>query len=275
MNALTEFRNDIFKATFLAILTVSLLTAATHILSTQIAVKVPKLGWTLDMYTEKGGVGPNIVSNFFLSSEEITLVANVSGISEAPSAEAQVNFTIRGPPNAYQNITIVKTVKTNSSGIATATVPIPYNAEHPETVIGIWSASATVETTEGPITDTLAFEVKPPPKPSVDVYTDRGGEGPNTPSLPYNPGNKVYLYAEVSNGTAPIGNQAVAFAAYGPKNELVFITALRTNSSGIATTNFRIFSQSEISLGTWQVIVTVKIDDQVFFDALVFECVSA
>lgn len=275
MNALTELRNDIFKATILAVLTASLLSASTYVLSTQIAVELPKPGQTLDVYTEKGGVGPNVVSSFYLSSEKITLFANVSDTSKVPSAEAQVNFTIQGPPNAYQNITIVETAKTNSSGMAVATVLIPYSAEHPETAIGIWSTSATVETTEGPIIDALAFEVKPPPEPSVDVYTDRGGKGPNTPSQPYNPGNLVHLYAEVSNGTAPIGNLDVAFAAYGPTNETIpYLTVQRSNASGIAEASFRIPFEPKMSIGPWQVIVTVKIDDQVFIDALVFECIS-
>jgi hypothetical protein len=223
----------------------------------------------VDTYTEKGGYGPNTSSSFHLYSENISIFARVRDASDNPIANAEVTFDIRGPPNS--NITLTETAKTNSSGVAVVTVTIPYLIDLPETTLGIWTAVATAEIAGTQIVDSLAFEVKAPPNPFVDVYTDHNGKGLNTPSQPYDRGSAVHLYAEVSNGTGPLENHWVTFAAYGPTNQTTFVTTQPSNSSGIAATTFTI-PEAEDSLGTWRVIATVKIKNQVFMDALTFDC---
>jgi len=268
------FRKDIFKSSMSAVLTAILLGACVYLLYSQVE-RAPRILATMDAYTEKGGYGPNIVTNFYLSTENVTIFANMSDETKAPITNTNVKFEVHGPSNPYQNITLTNNATTNSSGIATITLAIPYDPEQPETVIGIWSVSATSAITEGSVIDSLAFEVKLPPTPFVDVYTDKGGKGARVPSQPYKLGDMVYLYAEVSNGTAPVGNVQVAFSAYRPTGELPYlITVQPTNASGVAETSFRTSYQPTISLGTWQVIVTVKIEDQVYIDALIFECTA-
>jgi len=261
-------KTDIFKATVLAALTAILLGAATYLLSPQIETTPVA---TIDAYTQKGGYGPGIVSNFYHYNENVSIFVNVKDATNKPLADAIVTFQIHGPPGS--NITLPPhTAKTNSSGVAIVTITAPYLIAQPKTVQGIWTAVATTEISGTQIVDALAFEVKAPPSPFVDVYTDRGGAGPNNSSRPYSPDDLVNLYAKVSNGTSPSKGSLVTFAAYGPTNETIpFLRTPLSNASGIATASFRIANRSE-SIGTWQVIATVRVNDQVLIDALTFEC---
>jgi len=263
------FKTDVFKASVLAVMTAILLGAATYVLSAQIET-APRVVATVDAYTEKGGYGPGIVSSFYLYNENFSIFANVKDATNKPVANTTVTFEIRGPLGS--NITLPSTATTNSSGVAVATVKAPYLIGQPETVLGIWTAVATTEVLGTQVVDSLAFEVKAPPSPFVDVYTDRGGNGPNAPSQSYSRDETVHLYAKVSNGTTPVKSSLVTFEAYGPTNKTIpFLAWSPSDASGIANATFRIanFPESE---GTWRVIVSTGIKDQVFVDALTFEC---
>lgn len=262
------FKRDVLKASVLAVVTAILLGAATYVLSPQIET-VPRQVGTIDAYTEKGGYGKSMISNSYLYSENVNIYANVRDTANKPLLNTTVTFEIRGPPNS--NITLPQTAKTNSSGVAVATITAQYLTDQPENALGIWTAVVTTEISGTEIVDSLAFEVKAPPSPFVDVYTDRGGNGSNTPSQPYIRNEVVKLYAKVSNGTSPAGSSLVTFAAYGPDNSTSFLTTQLSNASGIATATFRIPDRKE-SEGIWRVIVTVRIKGQVFIDALTFEC---
>jgi len=263
------FKTDLLKASVLAVATVILLGAATYVLSSRF-ITPPRPIATVDAYTEKGGYGQGIVSSFYVYNENISIFATVLDDTNNPLANTEVTFEIHGPPNS--NITLTQTTTTNSSGVAVATIPAPYTAYQPETALGMWTAVATTEVTGTQIVDSLAFEVKAPPSPFVDVYTDRGGTGQNQLSQPYNRNETVNLYAKVSNGTSPLEYHWVTFAVTGPTNETIpFWTIQPSNASGIATATFRIADRSQ-SEGIWRVIVTVRIKDKVFIDALTFEC---
>lgn len=268
---MTGLRTEVLKTSTLAVLTAILLGASAYILFAQIGTVGPRQVGTLDTYTERGGLGSNTVGSFYLYNENISIFAHMKDTSNNSVAEAQVTFVIRGPP--HSNITMVETAKTNSSGVAVINLPAPYRVDRPETIAGIWSAVATAEIAGTQITDSLAFEVEPPPSPFVDVYTDRGGNGPNTPSQPYSRNETVNLYAKVSNGTNLLEHHLVTFAVYKTTNEttIQFLTVNLSKVSGIATASFRIPPVKE-SEGTWQVIVSVNIEGQVFIDALIFEC---
>jgi len=270
----TGFKGDILKASGLAVLTVILLGAAVFLFSPQVEKTpepVPQPLATVDTYTEKGGYGPNIVSDFHLYNENVSIYASVKDASNQPIVNTTVTFEIHGPPSS--NITLTQTSQTNSSGVAVATIPAPSQIGQPETVLGIWTAVATAEIEGTTVTDSIAFEVKAPPSPFIDVYTDRGGNGSNVPSQPYSPDNKVNLYANVNNGTSPLSGTQVTFAVYGPNTPPYFSSNV-SNASGIATFSFRTPGDPAASIGTWRVIVTVQIEDQVFIDALTFECTS-
>jgi len=268
---MTGFGRDILKASISAVLTAILLGGAIYMFTLQIEAPAPTTAGILEAYTLRGGLGPNTASNFYFYNENISIFAHVKDKTNNPIADAAVTFKIHGPPNS--NITLVQTTKTNSSGVAIANLTSPYTVASPETVLGIWSVQATSEVAGTQIIDSLAFQVESPPNPFVDVYTDRGGNGPKTSSQAYSPGESAQLYAKVNNGTGPVDHARVTFTAYGPANEPLLLTSRDSNASGMATETFRIPPVAE-SIGPWRIIVTVKINAQVFIDELTFQCTS-
>lgn len=267
---MSRLKNDVFKASILAVMSAILLGAATYVLSLQIETAT-RLAAEIDTYTEKGGYGTGTISDFYFFNENVSLFATVKDMESRPVAQTPVTFEIRGPPGT--NITLSESTTTNSSGVATATLAAPYPIYPAESVQGIWTAVATIEVLGTQVADSLAFEVKAPPKPFVDVYTDRGGEGPNNFSQPYRIGDPVTLSAKISDGTGPIEGSDVVFAIYWPRNisSLLFLTTQKSNASGIATQTFTIPKIQE-SIGTWRVMVSVGINELVLIDALTFEC---
>lgn len=266
-------RTDIIKASAVAVIAAILLGGTAYVLNRRIGFQVPVVG-TIDAYTTRGGMGPSNSSDFYYSDQEIPIFAQVKDASNNPIEGANLTFRINGPPNS--NITIIKTVATNGTGYAVTNVTSPDTLYSPEAVVGAWNVVATTDITGVQITDSLAFEVKAPPSPFIDVYTDRGGVGINKPSESYHLNETVKLYAEVSNGTAPAGSQSVTFTVYTPTGSLSAVGTATSNASGIAVLAYppRIPDISD-SLGTWQIIATVKFQDQVLIDALTFECLPS
>jgi len=262
-------KTSVLKTSALAIVAAILLGAAIHVLSLQIKLEFPVA--TVDAYTEKGGHGLGIVSNSYLHDEIVSIFATLKDSANNPVTGATVMFEIHGPLGS--NIELTQTATTNASGIAVAMVTPSHQSDQHETVLGVWTATATAEIPGKQIIDSLAFEVRLPPSPFVDVYTDRGGNGSNTPSQPYSCDEIVYLYAKVNNGTSPVENHLVAFAVYGPKGEPIYPTNQPSNSTGIAVHTFRTPNLEEF-VGTWRVMVTVRVYDKVLVDALTFECKS-
>lgn len=270
---MTGYKKEVFKASILATITTLLLGAAAYVISSQIETPTALIA-TIDAYTEKGGQGVGIISSFYNYNENFSVFATLKDAANKPLPNAPVTFKIQGPSSS--NVTLTQTDITNSSGVATATITAPYTLAQPATVLGIWTAVASTEVTGTQIADSLAFEVKAPPSARdtrfIDVYTDRDGDGPNTSSQSYRRNETVNLYARVSNGTSPIEGSSVVFAVYWPNEELIFLTTPISNASGIATETFRIPPIAE-SIGDWRVIVTARINDQVFLDSLTFECI--
>jgi len=266
------FKTEVIMASILAVITATLLGVTTYMLSPHIEIS-PVLMAKVDAYTEKGGYGPSILSTYYLYNENVSIFANVTDATNRPLADIPVKFEINGPPNS--DILLLEHAVTNEAGIAVANVTAPYQRWQPATVLGIWTAVATTNITGTQIVDSLVFEVKAPPSARdprfIDVYTDRGGNGPNTSSQSYARNETVNLYARVSDGTNPIVGSSVVVAAYWPDNKLILLTTRESNASGISTASFRIPPVKE-SIGEWRVIVTVRINDQVFLDALNFEC---
>ena len=270
MTPVAGFRTDIIIASIVAVLAAVLLGGTAYVINRRIGTQVPAVG-TLDAYTTKGGLGPSNASDFYYSSQEIPLLAQVKDTSGNPVADAALIFKINGPPRS--NITLTKNTQTNATGYATMTITAPNNNWPPETVLGTWNVVATTEITGVQVTDSMAFEVKSPPSPYIDVYNDRGGVGLTKPSQPYRLNETIQLIAEVNNGTSPVGSQLVTFTVYRPNGTIYSSTQGTSNASGIATDLLRISITEPI--GTWRIIATVRFQDQVLIDALAFECLPA
>jgi len=114
---------------------------------------------------------------------------------------------------------------------------------------------------------------------SIDVYTQRGGQGADKPSGNFSQLEKVYLYAELRNASnAPLASRLVAYEIHKPPNgtdgkSIVIPSTSTTNSSGIAEMYFTLPpSEAPNSIGRWLVYVTAQADDQIVADTLTFGC---
>jgi hypothetical protein len=111
----------------------------------------------------------------------------------------------------------------------------------------------------------------------IDLFTQKepySGKGPNMPGDAFGPQEIVILYALVTFNEMPVQNLMVAFNIQTPSNASFSLSA-NTNSSGIATVNFRIampsenISESEV-FGEWHVLANVLINNEFCQDSLNF-----
>jgi hypothetical protein len=112
----------------------------------------------------------------------------------------------------------------------------------------------------------------------VDVFTQKqpcNGTGLNAPSDAFGPEETVVLHALVTYNKYPLDNMLVAFNVKTPNNANFTLSA-RTNINGIATVNFTIqtppinINENDI-FGSWIIIGSVLVENQVFQDSLTFK----
>ena len=121
-----------------------------------------------DLYTQRGGIGPNVHGGQFEVGEKVTLCVKIT--SKNSPVEMIIVFEIVGPANAYQNISLLLTAITNASGIASRTLMIQPVDHTQETVLGIWSVSAQTGLDQATFGDSLDFQVAPDPLPVVPEF---------------------------------------------------------------------------------------------------------
>jgi hypothetical protein len=106
----------------------------------------------------------------------------------------------------------------------------------------------------------------------IDVYSQKGGKGPNNESAAVEICEDVFLYAEVTYDGTPLEDKLVVFEARGPNGQSNYLQAL-TDSSGIASTVLHMTwpcSHPELTLGTWSVTAKTVYNDCHFEDVLTF-----
>ena len=104
----------------------------------------------------------------------------------------------------------------------------------------------------------------------LDLYTQRGGVGPNVAGGDFTAGEMVHLISKVTYNNAPVQNKLVAFEVLNPSDEVVLIRTAITDEEGLATTSFRI-PLTLSSNGTWKAISTVSLADKVIWDITTFQ----
>jgi hypothetical protein len=112
---------------------------------------------------------------------------------------------------------------------------------------------------------------------SIDVYTQKGGQGKDKPGGNFTPLEWMNLTAQVKNASGnPLGGRLVSFEIYKPANTttgatIAIIGTATTNPSGMATYNFRIPpSLVPNTIGSWLLYVTASVDDQIVVDTVTF-----
>lgn len=214
----------------------------------------------VDLYNQRGGEGPNQPSEAFAPGEKVILYAHVTYNDTAVQGKL-VAFEVL---DASGTCVLDRTDDTDIHGIASVNFticPICLPGQ-----FGIWTAIAVVSVAEKIVNDTLAFRVT---GPMIDLFTQKGGYGPNMPSDAFAPQEEVILYACVRYDCNPLEGKLVAFEVLNPTNDCVTYRTDATNASGIAAVSFRI--PSNATFGTYTVIATVSVIERTINDTLTYK----
>lgn len=213
----------------------------------------------IDVFSKKNGV-PSIS---FLPNDTVLVEAQLS-YGNVSIAGTPVIFDIRTPNGTKF---LAQTTYTDSLGNANITFQIP---EFSDSCSGVWRIFATSEVDGQSLHGTASFGCFLL-SPAIDLFTQKGGVGPNTNGGYFTLNESVFLYAEVwdqFNQTMP--NQLVAFSVIDPNGTRLDLRVQETNASGIATLTMRIPSDAAY-IGTFEVYATTGYQEQlVLFDTLTF-----
>lgn len=142
-------------------LAIALLLAVVCLLNsadTPFRVKAESLGWQVDVYTQKqpnSGAGLGQPSDAFGPDDLVLLYANVT-YNGASVQHVLVSFSVNGPPNPVDNITLSLVASSNDTGTAQTSFRIISPSENVETVaFGTWNVTASIENAS----DYLTFRV--------------------------------------------------------------------------------------------------------------------
>lgn len=155
-------RTEKAHSTFMLVFAVSIILVCSQFPSFMHGFAYAQTGAAIDLYTEKtpfNGMGANQSSDAFEPQELVVLHA-LATYNGYPVQQKDVAFDINGPPNPFQNITIIGTGRTDENGTATYSFRIPWPPENPEDIIfGEWSVIATISIAGQVTVDTLTFRV--------------------------------------------------------------------------------------------------------------------
>ncbi len=105
----------------------------------------------------------------------------------------------------------------------------------------------------------------------LDLYTQKGGKGPNEPDGVFVIGERVYLTSRVTYNDYPVQQKLVAFGIQNPLNQTISRTAV-TDEEGLATMTIEIPFVPGIN-GTWSAISLVDIAGEIVWDTITFQVV--
>ena len=226
-------------------------------------------GAAIDLYTQKGGQGPNEPDGAFALGEMVILTALLT-CNEEPVLNMLVGFEVA---NSIGEVVLDRSSITNADGLAIINFTVPVLCL--PNIFGTWTAVATGSVCEQNVSDIVTFRVR---GPYIDVYTQKepySGRGPNQPSDAFAPQEEVILYAYVSYNCEPQQNKPVGFEVIDPTGEIIVDRSAFTNSEGIANITFRIpwpcENPEETIFGMWTVIAKVSVLDLTAEDTLTFE----
>lgn len=214
----------------------------------------------IDVSAKKNGA-PSLS---FLPEDQVLLEAQVSS-NNASVAGAPVTFEVESP-----NGTDYGVLKNNTDSLGTAnvtfTIPWP-SVLSPETTweLGIWQTKATIETYGQTLYATTNFTCETL-TPSIDVYTEKGGNGPNAYGGTFTTNETVQVYIQVRdelNQTVP--NQPVGFEALINGTPYV-VYSNSTDASGIATIHNTV---NPHVAAEYEDIATTSYEDMILTDSMI------
>ena len=133
----------------------------------------------------------------------------------------------------------------------------------------------------------VIHQITKPVGPAIDVYTQRGGDGPGRDpatgepwpyptgwSDAFAPQEEVTVYAKVTYNDDPVQNKPVAFAMIDETGASVDYRTAFTNAEGIATTSFRLIWESdktfEGKFEEWAIYASVSVPEEQVDDVCKF-----
>jgi hypothetical protein len=111
------------------------------------------VGWEIDLFSLRGGIGKNVSGASFGPGERITLFAYVT-YSQMPVQAVLVAFQVNNPQDVP---VILNTAQTNSSGYAEIDFTITQYVYPPSS--SMWKAIATTSPTQQTVTDVMLFYI--------------------------------------------------------------------------------------------------------------------
>jgi hypothetical protein len=253
-------KKEVLAASILAIgLVVGLGTMSYGLFSE--APTVAKLKSTLDVFTQKGGLGVNVSDGNFEPFDNVSVYAYLTqgGIK---LENCSVTFTIKRPDDTQ----IVRTALTNDLGTAETDLYLLPSEGH---VIGTWHilANATVDN-EG-VNDTLNFQCESK-SARIDVFSEKNG----VPSISFLPNDTVLLEAQLSYRNASIAGTPVTFDVRTPNGTEFLLQTVTTNSLGTVNVTFQIPWPSDLSSGIWQIFAMSEVYGQTLHATTSLGCFS-
>ncbi len=107
-----------------------------------------------------------------------------------------------------------------------------------------------------------------PVGPSIDVYTQKGGNGLNQPSDTFAPEELIIIYAYATYDLVPVAGKVVTFNVYYPNGTLRIRRATQTFSNGIAYFTFLVYALPDF--GEYSVNASVTIGTKTVSDVCEF-----
>jgi hypothetical protein len=104
----------------------------------------------------------------------------------------------------------------------------------------------------------------------LDLYTNKGGIGQESPGGVFTLGEMVKLSAKLTYNDWPVQQKLVVIGVASPENVMILAVVATTDSTGVAATDFRIPALLE-SVGTWTAIAIGDVAEKAVWDFLTFE----
>jgi len=139
---------------------------------------------------------------------------------------------------------------------------------------GNYTVTLTVTDSEGAkatASKSITVVVRPE-GPVIDLYNQKGGQGPNEPSEDFAPREMVVLTALLTYYGEPVEYKLVGFEVRNAIGEVVLYRINMTDANGLATTNFTILGECLPEIfGTWTALAIVSVAEQTVSDTLTFK----
>jgi len=200
-----------------------------------------------------------------------------------PAESAHANFTYM-PPVPYANDTVTFDASASTSdygyiisyewyfGDSTSGTGMVVNKVYKGA--GNYTVTLNVTDSEG-AKDTASKSIMIVLRPEnlvIDLYNQKGGQGPNEPSENFVPREIVVLTALVTYHGDPVEHKLVGFEVRNDIGELVLDRSNMTDANGLATINFTISGECLSGIfGTWSALAIVSVAEQMVNDTLTFK----